>query len=190
MKRGLRRQATHSETQRGLEALVKLPKRKGANGKVSNIDISEIEKGTMSKAELEQFALANQYAQALGVDVKWFSSKKENGRFVGKNGAYENGAIYMDIHAGRNFISDLRSGILATIGHELTHFQQQYAPEEYRAFKEFVLQQIVKSAANGEARLERLIWEKQKHSGPERRARKPESGGACSAQKLCPGSRS
>ena len=158
-------QAANRETQAGLEKLKNLPKRKGANGRTANIDTTEIRGKTMSKSELEQFELANQYAQALGIDMKWFSSREKDGKFIDKNGAYENGKIYMDIHAGRNFAADLTSGILATMGHELTHFQQQYAPEEYQAIKEFLFEQIVKSSPNGEARLERLIWEKQKRSG-------------------------
>lgn len=161
----LGQQAANRETQAGLEKLKNLPKRKGASGRTANIDTTEIKGKTMSKSELEQFELANQYAQALGVDMKWFSSKEKDGKFVGKNGAYENGKIYMDIHAGRNFAADLTSGILATMGHELSHFEQQYAPEEYQALKEFLFEQIVKSSPNGEARLERLIWEKQRRSG-------------------------
>ena len=161
----LGQQSANRETLAGLEKLKNLPKRKGASGRTSNIDTTEIKGKTMSKSELEQFELANQYAQALGVDMTWFSSKEKDGKFIGKNGAYENGKIYMDIHAGRNFAADLTSGILATMGHELTHFQQQYAPEEYQAIKEFLFEQIVKSSPNGEARLERLIWEKQRRSG-------------------------
>ncbi|MEE3458247.1 MAG: hypothetical protein VZQ75_00160 [Candidatus Faecousia sp.] len=161
----LGQQAANRETMAGLEKLKNLPKRKGASGRTANIDTTEIKGKTMSKSELEQFELANQYAQALGVDMKWFSSKEKDGKFVGKNGAYENGKIYMDIHAGRNFAADLTSGILATMGHELSHFEQQYAPEEYQAIKEFLFEQIVKSSPNGEARLERLIWEKQRRSG-------------------------
>ena len=161
----LGQQAANRETLAGLEKLKNLPKRKGASGRSANIDTTEIKGKTMSKSELEQFEIANQYAQALGVDMTWFSSKEKDGKFIGKNGAYENGKIYMDIHAGRNFAADLTSGILATMGHELTHFQQQYAPEEYQAIKEFLFEQIVKSSPNGEARLERLIWEKQRRSG-------------------------
>lgn len=161
----LGQQASNRETLAGLEKLKNLPKRKGASGRTANIDTAEIKGKTMSKSELEQFELANQYAQALGVDMTWFSSKEKDGKFVGKNGAYENGKIYMDIHAGRNFAADLTSGILATMGHELSHFEQQYAPEEYQALKEFLFEQIVKSSPNGEARLERLIWEKQRRSG-------------------------
>lgn len=161
----LGQQSANRETQAGLEKLKNLPKRKGASGRTANIDTTEIKGKTMSKSELEQFELANQYAQALGVDMTWFSSKEKDGKFIGKNGAYENGTIYMDIHAGRNFTADITSGILATMGHELTHFQQQYAPGEYQAIKEFLFEQIVKSSPNGEARLERLIWEKQRRSG-------------------------
>lgn len=161
----LGQQAANRETLAGLEKLKNLPKRKGANGRTANIDTTEIKGKTMSKSELEQFELANQYAQALGVDMVWFSSREQGGKFIDKNGAYENGKIYMDIHAGRNFTADLTSGILATMGHELTHFQQQYAPEEYQALKSFLFEQIAKSSPNGEARLERLIWEKQRRSG-------------------------
>ena len=155
----------HAETQRRMERIKSQPAKEGLTGKTAKIDISEISGKTLNSSELEQFDFANKLFELVGVDVKWFASGEKNGKFVGKNGAYENGTVYLDVHAGRNFLSDVNSGILATTTHELTHFLQQYAPEQYQALKEFVLQQIVKSGKNGEMRLERLIWEKQRRSG-------------------------
>lgn len=154
----------HAETKRRMERIKSQPLREGASGRTAKIDVSEISGKTLSASELDQFEIANKVFELVGVDVKWFSSTEKNGKFVGKNGAYENGTVYLDIHAGRNFINDVNSGILATTGHELTHFLQQYAPDQYQSLKEFIFQQIVKSGKNGEMRLERLIWEKQRRS--------------------------
>lgn len=156
---------TMDETRKAVQKNENRPKRKGVTGHVANIDTSAIQNEPMSKQEREQFDLANQIFELLGVDVKWESSKTKNGKYVGANGSYLNGAVTLDIHAGRNdAIRDINSGILATTGHELTHFLQEYAPEQYQALKEFVLQQIVKNGKYGEATLERMIQDKQNRS--------------------------
>lgn len=156
---------TMDETRKAVQKNENRPKRKGVTGRVANIDTSAIQNEPMSKQEREQFDLANQIFEILGVDVKWESSKTRNGKYVGANGSYLNGAVTLDIHAGRNdAIRDINSGILATTGHELTHFLQEYAPEQYQALKEFVLQQIVKNGKYGEATLERMIQDKQNRS--------------------------
>lgn len=154
----------HQGTKDAVEALKKMPKKEGINGKTSNIDTSEIEGITLNESEREQFEFANKIFSLIGVDVKWVASAVKNGRFVGANGSYLNGAVTLDVHAGRNFLEQINSGILATTGHELTHFLQQYAPEQYRALKEFLFRQIVQGSANGEFLLERLIWEKQRRA--------------------------
>lgn len=162
----LGQRSAHRETQQGLERLEKLPKRKGVTGKTSKIDTDEIKGKTMNDSERQQFDYANRIVSALGVNLTWFSSEADDkGRYIGKNGAYENGTIYMDIHAGRNFESDMHSGILATMSHELSHFQQQYAPREYQKLKQFLFRQIAQNSKGGEDALERLIWEKQRRSG-------------------------
>ena len=155
----------HQGTKDAVEALKKMPKKEGINGKTSNIDTSEIEGITLNESEREQFEFANKIFSLIGVDVKWVASAVKNGRYVGANGSYLNGVVTLDVHAGRNFLEQINSGILATTGHELTHFLQQYAPEQYQALKEFLFREIAKSSANGETRLERLIWEKQRRSG-------------------------
>lgn len=156
---------TMDETRKAVQKNENRPKRKGVTGRVANIDTSAIQNEPMSKQEREQFDLANQIFELLGVDVKWESSKTRNGKYVGANGSYLGGVITLDIHAGRNdVIRDINSGILATTGHELTHFLQEYAPEQYQALKEFVLQQIVKNGKYGEATLERMIQDKQNRS--------------------------
>lgn len=157
-------QIAHAETQQAMDRLKNAPKKKGATGRTATIDISAIEGVTMSQSEREQFELANRIFSALGVDLRWVASSERNGRYVGANGSYLNGAVTLDIHAGRNFLNDIRSGILATTGHELTHFLEQYAPEQYKALKEFVFQQIVQNGKYGEETLERLIQEKKKRA--------------------------
>lgn len=154
----------HGETQKSLGVLAKLKGKQGATGRKANIDVSRIEGKTLNESERKHFELANRVFASIGVDVTWFASDEKDGRFVGKNGAYEGGKVWLDIHAGRNYTGDIYSGVLATTAHELTHFLQQYAPEQYQDLKEFVFQQIVKKARGGDMALERLIWEKQRRS--------------------------
>lgn len=131
----------------------------------ANVDAKAIKGIELTETEKEQFEMANDIFRAIGVDLVWFASDADgDGTFRGKNGAYLNGKVYLDIHAGRNFASDLRSGILATAGHELTHFLQDYAPKAYKSLRRFLLDQIAGNAANGELTLERLIDDKMRRS--------------------------
>lgn len=131
----------------------------------AKVDAKAIKGIELTETEKEQFEMANDIFRAIGVDLVWFASDADgDGTFRGKNGAYLNGKVYLDIHAGRNFASDLRSGILATAGHELTHFLQDYAPKAYKSLRRFLLDQIAGNAANGELTLERLIDDKMRRS--------------------------
>ena len=152
-----------TESMKALQDLPKSPKQT-VTGRASKIDVSAIQGETMTKAEREQFNFANKLFSMIGVELRWVASDAKSGKFVGANGSYLHGVVTLDIHAGRNFLRDVSSGILATTGHELTHFLQEYAPEQYRALKDFLLQQIAEKSRDGYETLERLIWEKRQRS--------------------------
>jgi hypothetical protein len=139
---------------------------KGATGRAGTVNTDAISDMRLSKAQEKQLAIVKRIAEVFGIDVEVFASGTKNvtvnGKrkqaFQGENGSYENGRIRLDINAGLLYTDDIGSGLVATMGHELTHFIQEFAPEEYRTYKEFVLATIART--KGSQALERLIQEK------------------------------
>ncbi len=138
----------------------------GATGRRGTVDRSAIAGLTLSEDQSAQLELVEKIASAFGIDVGAFASGTKQVEiggvtkemYQGENGRYQDGKIWIDINAGRNFVEDVGSGILATMGHELTHWIQEYAPEEYEALQDFIVQRIVE--ARGERYLNRLIQDK------------------------------
>ena len=139
---------------------------KGATGRAGTVNTEQIGGMRLSEDQSKQLEIVKRLAEAFGIDVEVFASDTRdvtvNGetrrQFVGENGRYQDGKIWLDINAGLNYTDDVGSGLVATMGHELTHFIQQYAPDEYRAYKRFVLATIRQQ--EGSQGLERLIREK------------------------------
>lgn len=139
---------------------------KGATGRAGTVNTEQIGGMRLSEDQNKQLEIVKRLAEAFGIDVEVFASDTRdvtaNGetrrQFVGENGRYQDGKIWLDINAGLNYTDDVGSGLVATMGHELTHFIQQYAPDEYRAYKRFVLATIRQQ--EGSQGLERLIREK------------------------------
>lgn len=165
----LGQQAKGARTQKGSETVQKAlhrAKTEGATGRRGTVDRSAIAGLTLSEDQETQLSLVEKIASAFGIDVGVFASGTKQVEiggetkemYQGENGRYQDWKIWIDINAGRNFVDDVGSGILATMGHELTHWIQEYAPEEYEALQDFVVQRIVE--ARGERYLDRLIQDK------------------------------
>lgn len=143
-------------------------KREGATGRKGSVTISEaVDRGSFSKQQMQDLEVVTKLAEFCGVDVVLEGSEidtDEKGRavYVGAHGWYVDGVIHLDVNAGKSFVADAVGSLLATTGHELTHFMQQYAPKQYAQYKAAILQAIVK--IDGERTLERLIAEEQKNS--------------------------
>lgn len=132
----------------------------GATGKKGILDASAISEKTMkglSRQHKQQLQIIEKIAEALGVDVVLYDSTVKDGKYQGANGYYDpkTGRIHLDINAGRNSIRDIGSGILAVTGHELTHWMQEYAPEQYAAYRDAVVKALV--STEGETGFEYLV---------------------------------
>lgn len=99
--------------------------------------------GVKNKAQVlrsRQYAAVKAVAKALGIDVVLFESRAgKDGDLTGAQGAYQDGVIYLDWNAGMNNIKATSERmLLRTMSHELTHFLQQNAPEDYEKLKNYV----------------------------------------------------
>ena len=99
--------------------------------------------GVKNKAQVlrsRQYAAVKAVAKALGIDVVLFESRADkDGNLTGAQGAYQDGVIYLDWNAGMNDIKATSERmLLRTMSHELTHFLQQNAPEDYEKLKNYV----------------------------------------------------
>lgn len=79
------------------------------------------------------------------------SKKKE----TAPNGFFKSsdGSIWIDINAG----SSGQGLVLYTMSHELTHFIKQYAPKKFKAYSDFIFDEVYK---DGKAKVSELINEK------------------------------
>ena len=105
-----------------------------AKYKAANLDnLSPIQKRTVE--------MANAVADALPVDIVLFDDK------AGPLGAYtQNGKIYLNL--GRTLAKGngvTQSITAATMSHELTHYIQDFATEEYQALRDFVQNNILET---------------------------------------------
>lgn len=82
-----------------------------------------------------------QLSNSLEVPVILFESQADSsGKLVGANGAHYDGTIWIDVNAGMKNVNDtINRAVFNTMAHELTHFIQQNAPEQYEELKKFVL---------------------------------------------------
>ena len=138
-------------------------KNKGFTGSKATVDTTRVNRESLAAAEKEQFdLLINEIAPATGMKFVLYSSTEKNGVYKDASGKYKDGAIWIDVHAGRNFTSDVLSGILATTGHEMGHLFKDYAPTEWYKLRNYILSQL------SESELENLVHaqiEKSRRSG-------------------------
>ncbi len=83
------------------------------------------------------------FAETAKVDVVFYESDTDSkGNYVGANGFYRDGTVYLDIHAAaKNQLE--KDAMLLTMAHELVHHIRENAPKEYRALKEFVVEHLL-----------------------------------------------
>ena len=137
---------------------------KSATGRKGSVDVSRIKGMQLDAAQRAQVQMAKTIARAIGVDVSFFASEAdENGRYHGAQGSYRNGVIELDINAGRLSTLAMKSGILKTMSHELTHFIQDYSSDLYQELKDYAFR--VLGEKEGVGGIEELIDEKVARSG-------------------------
>lgn len=116
---------------------------KGVTGQVRSITAEESDKygvgtitrKTFNKRQKAAIQVANSLAKDLGINVVLFESKVGKGGVrEGDNGFYANRTLYIDIEAGYNN----EQAMLRTLSHEMTHYLEDAAPEQYESLRQFV----------------------------------------------------
>lgn len=125
-------------------------------GKLGNLTLAAVNTVGLTRKQTASIDVARKVAEATGVNVVFFESQTdEGGKYLGMNGAYRDGTIYLDVNAGKNNVDIGETAILKTMSHELTHFIQQNSGQ-YEALKEFVANHVLESGDS----IERLARQK------------------------------
>lgn len=125
-------------------------------GKLGNVTLAAVNTAGLTRKQTASIDVARKAAEAIGVNVVFFESQTgEDGKYLGMNGAYRDGTIYLDVNAGKNNVGIGEAAILKTMSHELTHFIQQNSGQ-YEALKEFVANHVLESGDS----IERLARQK------------------------------
>jgi hypothetical protein len=125
-------------------------------GKLGNVTLAAVNTAGLTRKQTASIDVARKVAEATGVNVVFFESQTgEDGKYLGMNGAYRDGTIYLDVNAGKNNVDTGETAILKTMSHELTHFIQRNSGQ-YEALKEFVANHVLESGDS----IERLAQQK------------------------------
>lgn len=125
-------------------------------GKLGNVTLAAVNTAGLTRKQMASIDVARKVAEATGVNVVFFESQTgDDGKYLGMNGAYRDGTIYLDVNAGKNSVGIGETAILKTMSHELTHFIQQNSGQ-YEALKEFVANHVLESGDS----IERLARQK------------------------------
>lgn len=125
-------------------------------GKLGNVTFAAVNTAGLTRKQTASIDVARKVAEATGVNVVFFESQTgEDGKYLGMNGAYRDGTIYLDVNAGKNNVDTGETAILKTMSHELTHFIQRNSGQ-YEALKEFVTNHVLESGDS----IERLAQQK------------------------------
>ena len=125
-------------------------------GKLGNVTLAAVNTAGLTRKQTASIDVARKVAEATGVNVVFFESQTgEDGKYLGMNGAYRDGTIYLDVNAGKNNVGIGETAILKTMAHELTHFIQRNSGQ-YEALKEFVANHVLESGDS----IERLARQK------------------------------
>lgn len=125
-------------------------------GKLGNVTLAAVNTAGLTRKQTASIDVARKVAEATGVNVVFFESQTgEDGKYLGMNGAYRDGTIYLDVNAGKNNVDTGETAILKTMSHELTHFIQRNSGQ-YEALKAFVANHVLESGDS----IERLARQK------------------------------
>ena len=144
------------------------PRAKAGSGTVSfdgavldGKEYAAVNKGSLTPTQKNQIAALETLAKTTGVNITFFQSKMDSeGRFLGANGAYKDGTLYLDVNAGLNKIGadGTTAGeiaIVRTAAHEMTHFIQDFNETDYNNMKGYIVDALVKET--GAKGLDELI---------------------------------
>ena len=142
-----------SARQTHLDSLVKSAKEAGVSPKAGMFDASATKGVELTKQQKASIEVLRAMSQALGLNIRLTYSSNKNktfgkcGRRLGEHGSYnlDTNVIEIDIWAGSLYASDLKTAILRTTGHELTHYIKKWSPSQYNVLKNAVIAGLSKS---------------------------------------------
>lgn len=126
-------------------------------GTIEGVKYDGVDTAKLSRQQQKVVAMVERLADAVNLDYVFISAD------AGMGGAYTfGGRVYININAGLGVGNFSQTMAAASLSHEMTHWMQQYAPEEYSQLKDFIVQEILKADP---VRLQKLIqqqkaWEK------------------------------
>lgn len=116
-----------------------------AGGTINGEKVNGVDRSKLNRQQKNVVAMVEALADAVNVDYVFF-----DGDAKGNQGAYvQGGTVYININAGMAANKALAA---ATLSHELTHYMQEFAPEEYEQLKQFIISNVLQK---GE--LDRLV---------------------------------
>ena len=102
--------------------------------------LKAVDQTKLSKHQKNVVSMVEALADIINIDYVFFDGDSNTGgEYIG------DGVIYININSGvtRNFAQGIAA---ASLSHELTHFMQEYAPEEYNELKDFIVSEIMKKS--------------------------------------------
>ena len=113
-------------------------------GTVNGRTYAAVDQSKLTKKQKKQIEAVGMLAEKTGINFVFYESKLDkSGHYIGENGLYVNGTIYIDVNAGKRGRSIGNVAIVRTAAHELTHYMQEHSPERYEELKSFMLDKLL-----------------------------------------------
>ena len=118
-------------------------------GTVEGRRFEGVERDKLSRQQKKVVAMVESLADTINLDYVFFSGE------AGAGGAYvQGGTVFVNVNAGLGVGGFSQTMAAASLSHELTHWLQEYAPEEYQNLKDFVISEVLKA---GPQKLNELV---------------------------------
>ena len=141
-----------------LEGRKTIQRKKGtvsfAGGTVDKVKYDGVDQTKLTRQQKKVVAMVERLADAVNLDYVFISADP------GMGGAYvRGGTVYVNINSGMGVGDFSQTMAAASLSHELTHWMQEYAPEQYRELKDFIVSEILKADPQ---ELNRLVQQQQR----------------------------
>lgn len=124
--------------------------------KGEGVQIADLTK-TFNDPQRTAYKTLSTIAEATGIDIVLYKSQTDaDGKFQGAQGKFKwnENAIYIDVNAGLSYAKDVgelsKYTMLRACGHEITHFIEKWAPEEYNELRSTVFNTLTEQGMNVE----------------------------------------
>lgn len=117
-------------------------------GSIEGRKVKGVDRKNMTRQQKKAAALVESVADAIGLDFVLFDGEANVG------GAYiQGGTVYINVNSSIKVGEVQKSIAGASLSHELTHYMQQYAPEEYQELKDYIINEVLKVSPDELTRL-------------------------------------